>query len=241
MKQSLTTAAAVATALTAMLTGCEQTDRDTAMHETTAQGSELLSAASPAPSAPTDNILLAEWTGPFDGVPAFDKMDLSQLKAGLEAGMAMNLAEMDVIANNAEAATFDNTIVAMERTGAPLGRLFSYYGIWSSNLSSPEFREIQQEMAPKLSAFNSKIIQNDKLFQRIRSVYEGDELKTLHPDQQRLVQLTYDQFARNGATLNQQDKARYAAINERLAEVHTRFANNVLADEEGYVLYSTLR
>ncbi len=186
-----------------------------------------------------ENILLAEWTGPYGGVPAFDKMDLAALKPALEVGMAENLEEIDAIANNPEPPTFENTIVAMEDTGRNLDRVFSYWGIWSANRSSPEFREIQQEMAPKLSEFRSKITQNEKLFERIKAVYESDEMKSLRPDQQRLVWLTYDGFARDGATLEGEAKERYAAINQRLAELHTRFANNVLADEEGYVLYLT--
>jgi peptidyl-dipeptidase Dcp len=92
-------------------------------------------------------------------------------------------------------------------------------------------------MAPKLSEFQSKITQNAALFARIETVYQSDEMKTPRPDEQRLVWLIYDGFARNGATLEGEAKERYAAINQRLAELHTRFANNVLADEEGYVTY----
>ncbi len=182
-------------------------------------------------------MLLAEWTGPYGGVPAFDRMDLAYLKPGLEAGMATGLAEIAAIAENPEPATFENTIVAMERTGQVLDRVSTYRGIWSSNMSSPEFRDIQMEMAPKLSEYSSKIIQNQALFDRIRTVYESDEAKTLRPDQQRLLQLVYDRFARNGATLSGEAKERYAEINQRLAELHTQFGNNVLADEEGYVTY----
>jgi len=90
-------------------------------------------------------------------------------------------------------------------------------------------------MAPKLSAFSSKITQNEALFARVKAVYDSEDMGELRPDQQRLVQLTYDGFARNGATLNAEDKARYAEINQRLATLHTQFSNNVLADEEGYV------
>ncbi|MFB0990003.1 MAG: M3 family metallopeptidase, partial [Porticoccaceae bacterium] len=106
-----------------------------------------------------------------------------------------------------------------------------------SNMSSPEFRAIQREMAPILSTFFSKISQNQALFERVKAVYEGDELDLLRPDQQRLVELTYRGFARNGATLGSIDKRRYAAINLRLAQLHTQFGNNVLADEENYVVY----
>ncbi len=185
------------------------------------------------------NALLAEWQGPYSGVPAFDKMELALVKPALEAAMSKNLAEIDLIANNPEPPTFENTIVALERTGRDLSRVFPYYGLWSANLSTPEFREIQLEMAPKLSEFFSKVTQNKALFARIRTVYESDEYQTLEPVQQRLVWLNYDGFARNGATLEGEAKERYADINQRLAEIHTRFSNNVLADEEGYVTYIT--
>jgi len=159
------------------------------------------------------------------------------LQPAFEQAMADHLAQIDEIANNQDAPTFENTIVAMERVGRPLGRLFSYYGIWSGNVSTPEFREIQGELAPKISEFNTKITQNEALFTRVRTVYEGEEMAALRPDQQRLTLLAYEGFARNGATLEGADKDRYAAINKRLAGLHTTYANNVLADEEGYVLY----
>ena len=91
-----------------------------------------------------ENALLAPWTGPYGGVPAFDEMDLEALKPALEAGMARQLEEIDAVADNPEPATFENTIVAMERAGRDLDRVFTYWGIWSGNLSTPEFRKIQQ-------------------------------------------------------------------------------------------------
>ncbi len=184
-------------------------------------------------------LLLAKWQGPYQGVPAFDKVTLEGLIPAIEQGMKVNLAEIDVIANNPAEPNFENTIVAMEKTGSDLERIFTYWGIWSANKSTPEFREIQSEMAPKLSAFSSEISQNKKLFDRIASVYHSDEVKSLSPAKQRLVQLTYNGFARNGATLNTKDKQRYAEINQRLAQLHTKFSNNVLADEENYVVYLT--
>ena len=127
----------------------------------------------------------------------------------------------------------------MERAGAELGRVFTYYGILSSNKSSPEFREIQAEMSPKLSAFFTQITQNEKLFERVKTVYESDELKSLTPEEQRITWMTYNSFARNGATLDGEAKKRYAEINQELATLHTKFSNNVLADEENYVTYIT--
>ena len=185
----------------------------------------------------SDNSLTKVWTGTYNGVPNFDEMTLEDLKPALNQAMAINLIEIENIANQSTNPNFDNTIVALERTGKVLDRVFTYYGIWSSNLSSPEFRNIQQEMAPIMSAFFSKISQNQALFNRVKAVYENLESSTLRADQQRLVKLTYNGFARNGATLSEKDKKRYTEINQRLAELHTQFGNNVLVDEENYVVF----
>jgi len=184
-----------------------------------------------------ENPLLQPWTGPYQGVPAFDQMKLADLTAALETGMAQHLADIDKITANPEAASFENTIVALEGVGVALDRVFTYYGIWSANQSSEEFRAIQREMAPKLSEFSSKITQNEALFKRIAAVYHSENMQSLTSEQQRLTKLVYLGFANNGATLNEEQKKRYADINQRLAQLYTQFSNNVLADEEGYVLY----
>ncbi|AHM60294.1 peptidyl-dipeptidase Dcp [Flammeovirgaceae bacterium 311] len=189
--------------------------------------------------AAEENILLKEWTGPYGGVPAFDKMDLAALKPAMEKGMAMHLAEIEAIAANPNPPTFDNTIVAFEEAGEPLGRAFTYYSIWSSNISSPEFREIQAELAPKISEYRSKITQNEALYKRIKAVYENAQQNPLPADQQRVVELIYKNFEMDGAGLDAQAKERYAAINKELSSLYTRFSNNVLADEEKYVVYLT--
>ncbi|MBC5772562.1 M3 family metallopeptidase [Pontibacter sp. KCTC 32443] len=185
------------------------------------------------------NPLLTEWTGPYGGVPAFDKMNLADLKPAMERGMELQLAEIEAIANNPAPATFENTIEAMERAGEELNRAFTYYGIWSSNVSTPEFRKIQEELAPKISEFSSKISQNEKLFQRIKTVYENAQKNPLPADQQRVVQLVYENFAMEGADLSPEAKKRYAEINKELSSLYTAFGNNVLADEENYVTYLT--
>ncbi|WP_242927385.1 M3 family metallopeptidase [Pontibacter vulgaris] len=185
------------------------------------------------------NPLLAKWTGPYGGVPAFDKMNLADLKPAMERGMELQLAEIEAIANNTAPATFENTIEAMEKAGEELNRAFVYYGIWGSNLSTPEFRTIQAELAPKISEFSSKISQNEKLFQRIKTVYENAQKNPLPADQQRVVQLVYENFAMEGADLSPEAKKRYAEINKELSSLYTAFSNNVLADEENYVTYLT--
>jgi len=224
MKKAVLTLSAVALALS--MAACSEKPEEAQKSLTDIQAQQSI-----------DNVLLAEFKGPYNGVPAFDKMSLADLKPALEKGMALNLAEIDKIANNPEPANLQNTIVEMERAGSELSRVFTYWGIWSSNKSSPEFRKIQQEMAPVISSFRSKITQNKKLFERVQAVYESDELATLTDEEQRVTWMTYNGFARNGATLNDEDKKRYAEINQELASLHTQFSNNVLADEENYVMY----
>ena len=187
--------------------------------------------------AKTDNILLQEWTGPYDGVPAFDKMKVGDVKSAMEKGMELGLIDIEKIANNPEAPTFENTIVAMERSGKELERIFTYYGIMSSNVSTPEFRDLQAELAPKISEYTSKISQNEKLFQRIKSVYDASQTTPLEADQQRVVDLTYKSFEMNGANLDVEKKKRFAEINKELSSIYTKFSNNVLHDEENYVTY----
>ena len=187
----------------------------------------------------SDNLLIQEWTGPYEGVPAFDKMDVNSIKTAIEEGMELNLAEIEAIADNTEVSTFENTIVAMESAGKALDRVFKYYGIMSANTSSPEFRAVQTELAPKLSDFRSKISQNEKLFQRIKTVYEASKKTPLEAQAQRVVDLTYKSFEMNGANLDAEKKKRYAAINKELSTLYTTFSNNVLHDEENYVTYLT--
>ncbi len=188
-------------------------------------------------SNPQNNPLLAEWTGPYGGVPAFDKMDLKHVPEAFDVAIAENLADYEKIANNPEPATFENTIVAMEKAGEKLGRAFTYFGIWGSNLSSPEVRKLQMQYSPKFSEMGSKISQNKKLFERVKKVYQDSQKKPLEPEAQRLVNSSYEGFAMNGANLDEFSKKRYAAINKELSSLYTNFANNVLNDEEGYVTF----
>jgi len=184
----------------------------------------------------TTNVLLQEWTGPY-GIPAFDKMQVADIQSAVEQGMKENLEEIDAIANSTEAPTFENTIEAMERSGSTLDNVFTYYGILSSNMSSPEFREVQATLAPKLSEFSSKISQNQKLFERIKIVYENAQKTPLEDDQQRVVELIYKGFAMRGAALDEDKKSRYAAIDKELSTLYNTFSDNVLHDEENYVTY----
>ncbi|HFC30514.1 MAG TPA: M3 family peptidase, partial [Oceanospirillales bacterium] len=183
------------------------------------------------------NPLLQQWQGAYGGTPAFDKMNIADVKPAFDYAMRQNLAEIDAIANNPKPATFENTIVAMEKSGKLLDRASVYYGILSGNLSSPEFRKIQAELEPKFSEFSSKIQGNTKLFKRIKTVYDNSLKNPLAADQQRVVQLVYEGFAMNGAELDSNTKQKYAAINKELSGLYNSFANNILHDEENYVTF----
>jgi peptidyl-dipeptidase Dcp len=188
-------------------------------------------AADAAETAATANPLLAPWTGPYGGVPPFDKARVELLKPALEAGMAQQLAEIDRIANDPAAPTFENTIAAMERTGRQLDRVATVYGIYSSTLNDEAVQAVEREMAPKLAAFSDQITQNAKLFERIAAVYETREQAGLTPEQQRLAWLRYTNFVRSGAKLDAKAKQRLSEINQQLAGLYTKFGQNVLADE----------
>jgi len=180
--------------------------------------------------------LLAPWGGPHGGVPAFDKVKVADFKPALEAAMAENLAEINAIANNPAAPTFDNTIAAMERSGGALDRVQAVYGVWKSTLNDKEFGTVEKEMAPRMAAFADQISQNTALFKRIEAVYTSPATKKLTPEQQRLVEVNYKQFVRAGAKLNAPAKARLSQINQQLAGLFTNFSQNVLADEADSVL-----
>ena len=156
-------------------------------------------AAASAAEAKVDNPLLAPWTGPYGGVPPFDKVEVGQFKPALEASMADALAEIDRIANDAAAPTFENTIAALERSGRALDRASNVFGVYSSTMSTPDFQKVEEEMAPKLAAFSDQITQNEKLFARIAAVYDARENSGLTPEQKRLVWLDYTNFVRAGA------------------------------------------
>jgi len=186
-----------------------------------------------ANSLPADpNPLLAEWAGPYGGVPPFDKVQVSLFKPALEAAMSENLAEIVKVARQTSAPTFDNTIVALEQAGHSFDRVTTIYGIWSSTMSSPDFQTVQREMAPRLAAFNDQITQNEPLFKRIETIYNSPEKKKLTAEQQRLAWLYYTNFVRAGAKLDTKAKARLTEINQQLASLFTKFGNNVLFEED---------
>src|SRR4026208_414251 len=180
---------------------------------------------------PDNNPLLAKWEGPFGGVPPFDRVQIALFKPALEAAMAEQLAETDRIAKNTAAPDFENTIVALERTGKTLDRVGTLYGVWAATMASPDYQLVQREMAPRLAAFQDQITQNEALFKRIETVYNSPAKAKLNAEQQRLTWLYYTNFVRAGARLNADAKKRLSQINQQLAGLFTKFSQNVLAEE----------
>jgi peptidyl-dipeptidase Dcp len=193
-------------------------------------------SAPPAAAAAGPNPMVAPWTGPFGGLPPFEKVRVADFKPALEAAMAEQLAEVEAIANDAAPPTFENTIAALERAGRTLDRVATLYGVYGGTMSTPEFQTIEREMAPRLAAFGDQITQNAKLFARIKAVYDARETSNLTPEQKRLAWFDYTNFVRAGAALDAKAKTRLSEINQRLATLYTSFSQNVLADETDYVL-----
>ncbi len=180
--------------------------------------------------------LLQEWTGPYEGVPPWDKVKVAQFPAAFEAAMQASKAEFEAMLAKPEAITFDNTITASELSGEKIGRLFSIWGVHSSNLSNPEVRKIQAEWEPKVSAFFSELSLDARYFQRVKYLYDQRANLGLDAKQMRLLERTYDGLVRNGAMLDAGKKAQVISIETDLAKKFSAFSEKVLADEETFIL-----
>ena len=151
------------------------------------------------------NPFYAESTLPFHA-PPFDKIKDSDYLPAIEAGMAQELAEVQAIADNPAAPTFENTIVAMEKTGQLLQRVGNTFGAVAQANSNPTLLEIRSEIAPKMAAHYDAIHLNAKLFARISALYKDRANLKLDPESLRLLEVTYDNFVRAGANLSDADK-----------------------------------
>ncbi len=181
-----------------------------------------------------DNILLKKWTGPYDGVPPWDQVTPAQFPQAFQFGIDEMLQEVDAIANNPAEPTFENTIDAMERSGERLDYVQSIFGVYSSNLSTPEVQAINKEWSPKLSAAYDKINLNAALFKRIERLYERRDQLGLDAKQKRLLTRTYEGFVRRGAKLDDAQKAQLSDYNQQLASAFSDFNSKLLADESTY-------
>lgn len=175
------------------------------------------------------NPLLEQPNTPF-GVPAFDKVKIEHYLPAFEEAIRQNKAEIDAIVNNEDAPTFENTIVALDRSGLLLDRVT---GVFFNVLEADGYDEmnaIAEQVSPMLSDLSDGIILNDALFQRVKAVYDEREQLGLNADQMRLVTQTYKAFADNGANLPEDKKERLKEINQELGLLSLKFGNNVVAE-----------
>ena len=214
----------------AMLAGCATTDG--AQLAGAAEGPAAVSSAVAPATTAMANPLTAEWAGPYDGVPPFGRVDLADYPLAFQTGMDELGTQIRRIADNPTPPTFANTMEAMERAGETLDRVYAVWGVQTSNLSNPQVRAIEAEWEPKLTAFQSELYLDPKLFARVETLYNQRDTLNLAPDQRRLLERSYERFVRNGAKLSPEAKARVVAIEGELAGLFSSFSEKVLGDEE---------
>ncbi len=194
-------------------------------------GAASANATAPVPG----NILLAEFTGPFDGVPQWDKVKPAAFDEAFAFAIAEQQREIAAITANPAAPTFANTIEPLQKAGERLGRVGTYFGLMTSNVTTPEYQALDKIWSPKLSAASDAIRFDPALFARIKAVYEARDTSRLDAKQVRLATRTYEGFVRNGAALNAAQKAQLGQYNEQLATLFSEFSEKVLADESTYL------
>ncbi|WP_292063764.1 M3 family metallopeptidase [Brevundimonas sp. UBA7664] len=183
--------------------------------------------------------LLQVWTGPYEGVPPWDRVTPAKLKEALLEGIELRRAEYAAIANNPEPPTFANTLVAQQMAGQPLQRASALYGVMTSNIGSPDYQAVDREVSPLLSAAGDEITFNERLFARVKAVADGAAAAGLTAEQTRLAERSRDAFIRNGAALNATQKAELGRINTALSNAFTRFGQKVVADENAWTVISS--
>ena len=192
-------------------------------------------ACSGGEKASTGNPLLDEWNTEF-GVPPFDLIRTEHFKPAFEAAMLEHNQEIEAIVANTDEPTFENVIVALDNSGVKLGELNLIFGMLSASDCDDAMQALMNEIAPVLVEHSSAIMLNDKLFERVKAVYDKRATLGLDAVQMRLVEKTYDDFVRSGALLGAEDKARLMQIESELSSLGIRFGNNLLSDNASFYL-----
>jgi peptidyl-dipeptidase Dcp len=181
------------------------------------------------------NPFFVEWTTPF-ATPPFPAIKDAHFMPAFEEGMARQKKEVDAVASSAEPPTFANTVEALERTGELLTRVGNVFYALTDNNTNETLQKIEGEVAPLLAQHGDDIILNDKLFQRVKTVWEGRGELVLNAEQARLLEKTYKAFVRNGAALEGEKKAELRKINEELAVLTVKSGENVLKEDNNFML-----
>jgi peptidyl-dipeptidase Dcp len=192
-----------------------------------ALGTVNTTAAGDAKFSPS-NPFYAPSTLPFHA-PPFDKIKDGDYQPAIEAGMAEELSEIQAIADNPAPPTFENTLVAMEKTGQLLQRARAAFGAVTGANTNPVLQKVRAEIAPKQAAHHDAIYLNAKLFARVAAVYQMRATLKLDGESLRLLEVTYDNFVRSGANLSETDKTELKKLNEEISTLSNRFSTNLLA------------
>jgi peptidyl-dipeptidase Dcp len=181
------------------------------------------------------NPFFEPWTGPF-AVPPFSRIAPEHFLPAFERGFAEHNAEIEAVAAQVDAASFANTIDALERGGRLLDRISGVFYNLTSAHTNDALQAIEREIGPKIAAHHNRILQNEAIFQRIKALHDARETLGLTPEQARVLERYHTMYTRAGAGLDGATKKRLAAITERLATLGTTFSQNLLADEQSYSL-----
>ena len=184
------------------------------------------------------NPLLQDWDTPY-GVPPFAEIGDEDYLPAIDVALAELEAEIDAIATNSEAPTFENTIVALDKSGSTLSKVALVFSNITNTDTNERLQELATEIWPKITAVNNSISFNEALFERVTAV--KDAAPTLELDEQdlRLIELTYRGFERAGATQSPEVKEKVAAINEEMSSLTTQFSQNLLASTKAFKLEVT--
>ena len=182
-----------------------------------------------------NNPLLAAYDTPYD-VPPFDKIENEHFKPAILEGIRLHQKEIDAIAGNTGKPTFANTIEALEQSGELLNNITTIFYNINSAHTNDTLQALAQEMAPELSKHNDNIYLNEKLFARVKQVWDSQLEYKLNAEQAKLLEKKYKAFIRSGANLNTAQKERLRKINEELSVLSLKFGDNVLAETNAYQL-----
>ncbi|WP_411703668.1 peptidyl-dipeptidase Dcp [Edaphovirga cremea] len=214
-------------AVSMALGGTAQADEITAMNSGTPPSQESTMSGNSKKIA-IQNPFFQASDLPFQA-PEFNLIKESDYAPAITQGIALKLAEINKIANNPAQADFENTFVALEKSGSLLTRVMNVFGAMTSANTTDELQRLDEEQSPKLAALNDEIKLDSKLFARIKAVWQQRDALGLSPEGKRLVEVTYQNFVLAGANLSDADKDKLKALNQEAATLGTQFTNRLLA------------
>lgn len=174
------------------------------------------------------NLFFAEKYGTPYEIPPFSVITIDDIREAMLKGIEEQKATIQDIADNPEAPTFENTILALDNAGALLTRVSNVFSPLSSSDSNQDYRDLQKEISPLTSELSNSTYMNDKLFQRVKKLYDEQELAGYNKEQKKLIENYYKRFVRNGANLNESDKQRLAQLNNDISMLQLQFDQNLL-------------